>query len=93
MTSLARLGPVSTPALWPGATSATTSVMRFSDPCSTPLVRLTRAAPGARKPLASSSTARKPWDGTAMTTTSAPSSASSSDAVPRSFSGRAKFGR
>ena len=42
---------------------------------------------------ASSSTARKPWDGTAITTTSASPTASSSDAVQRSSPGRAMSGR
>ena len=49
--------------------------MRRSVPCSMPFARLTIAAPGAMCGRASASTARKPCDGTANTTTSAPAHA------------------
>ena len=83
-TSVAMFGPVSTPirpSAWPGRTSAATSVMRFSEPCSRPLAKLRSSAAGGTNGAASPRTARKPWDGTARATTSAPSSASSNRAV------------
>ncbi len=94
-TSPAMFGPVSTPIRlpsWPGRTSAATSVMRFSDPCSSPLARLSNCAGPGTNGAAASSTERKPWEGTARATMSAPSRASSSRAVattaPRARPGR-----
>src|SRR5437588_269872 len=71
MTSLARLGPVSTPAGWPGTTSATTSVIRLSVPCSTPLVRLTTGTSRTRGGAASAWISRTPGDGNPVPTASA----------------------
>ena len=70
--SSTRFGPVSTAQGWPGATSATTSVIRRRVPCSTPLVRLTTGVAAPRKGRPADRTDRNPWDGTAITTTSAP---------------------
>ena len=93
MTSLARFGPVRTPRARPGATSATTSVIRFSVPCSTPLVRLITGVPDGRWGAASARTSRKPCEGTPMTTAVASTSASSSEAVAVSDSVSSKSGR
>ena len=85
-TSRARFGPVSTPVRsvrCSGRTSATTSVMRSSVPCSTPFERLTIGVSGAMWGRASSRTVRMPCDGIPSTTTSAPANASSIDPVAR----------
>ncbi len=90
--SLARFGPDTT-AMRPGdlpVTSAITSLMRRSEPCSTPFMRLTSTA---ASPIAEDQAARlsrRLWDGTASTTIFAPSSTSpgSVDAVMAGGSGR-----
>ena len=87
--SRARFGPVSTPARWPGTTWAMTSVMRRWVPCSSPLASDSTGVPARDAiPTARSSTVRKPCDGTAMITSAAPVTASSSDAVARSDVGQ-----
>src|SRR5262249_49893710 len=80
-TSRARLGPVSTPAGWPGRTSAITWDMRFLVPCSRPLARLTIGTHGLRLGAAAWRTDRNPCEGTPTTRTAACSAASSSEAV------------
>ena len=87
MTSPARLGPVSTPAGLEGQTWPTTSVMRSIVSCSSPLARLRIGVPSTIAGTALDSTSRKPCDGTPITTTLAPSSASAIDEVARSDSG------
>ncbi len=89
MISLARFGPVSTPAGWSGSTSFTTSLMRRWLPGSSPLARLTTGTQGRIERLTSSSTSRMPWEGTPITTTSASRTASSREAVARSPGARA----
>ena len=81
-------------ASWPASTSATTSVMRSSVPCSTPFDRLITGAVGVdERRAASASTARNPCDGTPTTTTSAPVHAASSRCVARNVGGSAIPGR
>ncbi len=86
MISLARFGPVITPAGCSGSTSRTTSVMRRWLPGSRPLARLTTGTQGRMERATSPSTSRMPWEGTPITTTSASRTASSSDAVARTRS-------
>jgi hypothetical protein len=80
-------------ARWPGSTSATISVMRASEPCSTPFARLMTGTSGAMQSRACSSTDRNPCDGTATTTTSASRHASSMRAVAWTPSGSGIPGR
>ncbi len=92
-TSLARFGPVRAATGWPGSTSAVTSLIRFSVDGSSPLARLTTGTHGRTYSAAAVSTSRKPWEGTAITTTSAGATASSKDPVARSAGGSSKPGR
>src|SRR5262249_3399192 len=79
--SRARLGPVRTPAGWPGRTSPITWDMRFLVPCSRPLARLTIGIHGLSLGEAACSTDLNPCEGTPITSTSACSAASSREAV------------
>src|SRR5687768_5951877 len=93
MISLARLGPDRAQATRPGSTSRITSVIRNSVPASKPFVRLTTGIQWGTCGAACSSTARKPWDGTPTTTTSALDTASSMSLVARRSSGKVKPAR
>ncbi len=95
-TSRARFGPVSTPmrdGSWDGSTSATTSVIRSSVPCSTPFERLSTGTSSPITAAAAVSTVRNPCDGTPMTTTSAPVQAARRSDVAASDSGSVIPGR
>src|SRR3954453_11805601 len=74
--SLARFGPLTTP-IRPGpasAPSAMTSLIRLSDPSSTPFIKDTRSALRGMMSTHSLRFCRKVCDGTANTTNSAPCS-------------------
>ena len=79
--SLARLGPVSTPAGWPGSSSAITSVIRLLVPRSSPLASDTTGTRSRRWGRSDRRVARNPCDGTPITTTSAAAAASAASAV------------
>ena len=84
-------GPVSTPTGWPGSTSLMTSVMRRWVPCSRPLVRLTTGTHGRSAARPRRASARKPCDGTPITTTSAAAARPPRGRTwPRRSSGRSK---
>ena len=93
MISLARFGPVSAAAGCPGRTSLITCVMRRSEPCSSPFVRLTTGIHGWMVGLAACRVVRKPCEGTPMISTSAWATALSSSAVAVRRGGRVKPGR
>ena len=83
-TSRARLGPLRTPIGWPGSTSAMISDIRRLLPHLDALGQADHG--GARSEVRGHSLqrrARKPWEGTAIRTTSAAATASANDAVAR----------
>ena len=90
MISLARLGPLSAAAGWPGSTSLMTSVIRSSEPFSSPLLRLITGTHGCRWGRTSSRVSRKALLGTPTTNICACRDASSRSAVAFSRSGRGK---
>ena len=93
-TSAANDGPDSTTTGRTGPSSCSmTSDIRFSVPVSKPLVALTTVVPGPTAAAARRNSALAPWDGTASTTASAPSTASSRDAVGETAAGIGAPGR
>src|SRR5262245_13533319 len=93
----ARLGPVSATTRVGSApvSSAMTSVIRFPVPSSIPFIRLIRVTSGPIAPLATQPArfSRRVWDGSAIATMSAPSSASAVSAVATMLSGSVTPGR
>ncbi len=88
-TSSAKIGPDSTATACPApASCAITSDIRSSVSVSSPLVALTRIAPGARCGAAACMTARQPCDGIAETTSAVSRSASGSESIGLTPSGR-----
>ena len=81
MISLARFGPVSAAAEWPGSSSLITCVIRSSEPRSNPLARLTTGIHGRRYGRASVKMVRNPCVGTPTTSRSTSWTAFSRSAV------------
>ena len=93
MISRAMLGPVRAATGWPGTSSAMTSVIRSSDPCSRPLARLTIGIHGWIHSLAVASVERIAVVGTPTMSSSAWRIAFSRSSVAISLSGSVNPGR
>ena len=93
MISRAMFGPVSVATGWPGSSSAMTSVIRSSDPCSSPLARLTIGIHGWIHSLANAIVERIAVVGTPTMSSSAWRMAFSRSSVAIRFSGSVKPGR
>ena len=88
--SLARFGPdtAATRSSVRSPDSISTSLIRLSESCSMPFTSETTEASRCRSGATSSNTVRNAWEGTAITTTSAPDTASSMSWVAVSPSGK-----
>ena len=93
MISRAMFGPVRAATGWPGSSSAITSVIRSSDPCSRPLARLTIGIHGWIHSLAAAIVERIAVVGTPTMSSSAWRIAFSRSSVAISCSGSVKPGR
>ena len=93
MISLARFGPVSAAAGWPGSSSLMSWVIRSSEPRSNPLARLTTGIHGRRYGRTSARMARNPCVGTPTTSRSVSCTAFSRSAVAFRSDGSANPGR